>query len=132
MLLRAPGRSSLQCPAGVRSLQPSGRGAVVAALLHVSGLGTLLVHHEREDDRQDARDQEDPPERDVVDEADVELHDPQNQDQAEYQEHQAGLETAVEERAQIREGSAEATDGMPDESPALLGDRLSDVPEERR
>lgn len=51
---------------------------------------------------------------------------------AEYQEHQAGLETAVEERARIREGSAETTDGMPDESPALLGDRLSDVPEERR
>ena len=25
-----------------------------------------------------------------------------------------------------------ATDGMPDESPALLGDRLSDVPEDRR
>lgn len=51
---------------------------------------------------------------------------------AEYQEHQAGLETAVEERARIREGSAETTDGMPAESPALLGDRLSDVPEERR
>lgn len=51
---------------------------------------------------------------------------------AEYQEQQAGLDTAVEERAQIREGSAEATDGMPDESPALLGDRLSDVPEDRR
>ena len=39
-------------------------------------------------------------------------------------------DTAVEERAQIREGSAQATDGMPDESPALLGDRLSDVPED--
>jgi hypothetical protein len=51
---------------------------------------------------------------------------------AEYQEQQAGQDTAVEERAQIREGSAEATDGMPDESPALLGDRLSDVPEDRR
>lgn len=36
-------------------------------------------------------------------------------------------ETAVEERARIREGSVEATDGLPDESPALLGDRLSDV-----
>ncbi|HEY7707178.1 MAG TPA: hypothetical protein VH968_08435 [Gaiellaceae bacterium] len=44
----------------------------------------------------------------------------------------AGGETATEERARIREGAAEATDGLPDESPALLGDRLSDVPEERR
>jgi hypothetical protein len=51
---------------------------------------------------------------------------------AEYQEQQAGLDPAVEERARIREGSTESTDGMPDESPALLGDRLSDVPEERR
>jgi hypothetical protein len=51
---------------------------------------------------------------------------------AEYQEQEAGLDTAVEERARIREGAAETTDGMPDESPALLGDRLSDVPEERR
>jgi hypothetical protein len=44
----------------------------------------------------------------------------------------AGGETATEERAQIREGQPESTDAMPDESPALLGDRLSDVPEERR
>lgn len=51
---------------------------------------------------------------------------------AEYQEQQAGLDTAVEERAKIREGSAETTDAMPDESPALLGDRLSDVPKEER
>jgi hypothetical protein len=51
---------------------------------------------------------------------------------AEYQEQQAGLDPAVEERARIREGSTESNDGMPDESPALLGDRLSDVPEERR
>jgi hypothetical protein len=41
-----------------------------------------------------------------------------------------GGDTAVEERAQIREGSPQATDGMPDESPALLGDRLSDVRED--
>jgi hypothetical protein len=41
-----------------------------------------------------------------------------------------GGETAVEQRAQIREGSAESTDGMPDESPALLGDRLADVRED--
>ena len=51
---------------------------------------------------------------------------------AEYQEQQAGVETATEERARIREGSAEATDALPDESPALLGDRLSDVPEDQK
>jgi hypothetical protein len=44
----------------------------------------------------------------------------------------AGGETATEQRAQIREGTAESTDGMPDESPALLGDRLSDVPDDQR
>jgi hypothetical protein len=43
----------------------------------------------------------------------------------------AGGETATEERAHIREGTAETADGMPDESPALLGDRLSDVRDER-
>jgi hypothetical protein len=43
----------------------------------------------------------------------------------------AGGETATEERAQIREGTPESTDGMPDESPALLGERLSDVRDER-
>jgi hypothetical protein len=43
-----------------------------------------------------------------------------------------GGDTAVEERAQIREGSAESTDGMPDESPALLGDRLTDVREDQK
>ena len=43
----------------------------------------------------------------------------------------AGGETATQERAQIREGTAESTDGMPDESPALLGDRLSDTREDR-
>ena len=42
----------------------------------------------------------------------------------------SGGESAVEQRAQIREGSSESTDGMPDESPALLGDRLSDVRED--
>jgi len=42
----------------------------------------------------------------------------------------SGGESAVEQRAQIRGGSAESTDGMPDESPALLGDRLSDVRED--
>lgn len=46
---------------------------------------------------------------------------------AETQEQQAGLNTAVEERARAREGSADATDALPDESPALLGDRLADV-----
>jgi hypothetical protein len=44
----------------------------------------------------------------------------------------SGGDTAVEERAQIREGSAESTDGMPDESPALLGDRLTDVREDQK
>jgi hypothetical protein len=43
----------------------------------------------------------------------------------------AGGETATEERARIRENSDEATAGLPDESPALLGDRLSDVRDER-
>jgi hypothetical protein len=42
----------------------------------------------------------------------------------------AGGETATEERAQTREGATD--DGMPDESPALLGERISDVPEDRR
>ena len=48
----------------------------------------------------------------------------------EYQQQRAGVEPAVEERARIREGSADDTDAMPDESPALLGDRLSDVRED--
>jgi hypothetical protein len=43
----------------------------------------------------------------------------------------AGVETATEERARIREGTAESTDGLPDESPALLGDRIPDTPDER-
>lgn len=51
---------------------------------------------------------------------------------AEYQEDRAGMDTAVEERARIREGRTDANDAMPDESPALLGDRLSDVPEDQR
>lgn len=51
---------------------------------------------------------------------------------AEFQEDRAGVDSAAEERARIREGRAEANDAMPDESPALLGDRLSDVPEDRR
>ena len=48
----------------------------------------------------------------------------------EYQEQRAGIESSVEERARIREGSGDDTDAMPDESPALLGDRLSDVRED--
>jgi hypothetical protein len=48
----------------------------------------------------------------------------------EYQQQRAGLESSVEERARIREGDADTTDAMPDESPALLGDRLSDVRED--
>ena len=43
-----------------------------------------------------------------------------------------GGESAVEQRAQIREGSAESTDGMPDESPALLGDRLADARDDEK
>ncbi|HEU4941621.1 MAG TPA: hypothetical protein VFT18_00030 [Gaiellaceae bacterium] len=42
-----------------------------------------------------------------------------------------GGETATQERARIREASADSADGLPDESPALLGDRLSDVRDER-
>lgn len=41
----------------------------------------------------------------------------------------AGGETATEERAQIREGESDMA-GLPEESPALLGDRLSDVRED--
>jgi hypothetical protein len=48
----------------------------------------------------------------------------------EYQEQRAGVERSAEERARMREGSADDTDAMPDESPALLGDRLSDVRED--
>lgn len=48
----------------------------------------------------------------------------------EYQEQRAGVESSAEERAKMREGSADDTDAMPDESPALLGDRLSDVRED--
>jgi hypothetical protein len=51
---------------------------------------------------------------------------------AEYQEGRAGIDTATEERARIREGDADATDAMPDESPALLGDRLADVREDEK
>lgn len=51
---------------------------------------------------------------------------------AEYEEQQAGVDSAVEERARIREGGMDATDAMPDESPALLGDRLSDVRDDER
>ena len=43
----------------------------------------------------------------------------------------AGGDTAVEERAQIREGGGDMV-GLPDESPALLGDRLSDVPDDQK
>ena len=43
----------------------------------------------------------------------------------------AGGETATQERAEIREGTPESNDAMPDESPALLGDRLSDVRDDR-
>jgi hypothetical protein len=48
---------------------------------------------------------------------------------AEYDQERADIETAVEQRARIREGGTGAS-GMPDESPAMLGDRLADVPDE--
>jgi hypothetical protein len=48
---------------------------------------------------------------------------------AEEQETRTGVTTATEERAQIREGGSET--GKPEESPALLGDRLSETDEER-
>jgi hypothetical protein len=46
---------------------------------------------------------------------------------AEYQAQQADVDSAVEQRARIREGAGGATEAMPDESPAMLGDRLADV-----
>jgi hypothetical protein len=46
---------------------------------------------------------------------------------AEYQAQRAEVDSAVEERARVREGTGGETDAMPDESPALLGDRLADV-----
>jgi hypothetical protein len=46
---------------------------------------------------------------------------------AEEQAQRAGVETAVEERARIREGEPEI-----EESPALLGDRMAGIEEERR
>jgi nucleotide-binding universal stress UspA family protein len=46
---------------------------------------------------------------------------------AEEQAQRAGVETAVEERARIREGEPEI-----EESPALLGDRMAGVEAERR
>jgi hypothetical protein len=46
---------------------------------------------------------------------------------AEYQAQRAEVDSAVQERARIREGAGGETEAMPDESPALLGDRLADV-----
>jgi hypothetical protein len=48
---------------------------------------------------------------------------------AEEQEARSGLTPAAEERARIREGGSDS--GKPEESPALLGDRLSGSEEER-
>jgi hypothetical protein len=70
-------------------------GAVVAVLLDVPGLSALPVHHERERDRENPDDQEDPTERHVVDEADVELNDLQGQDEAEYEEYDAQTDAHV-------------------------------------
>ncbi|TMK76681.1 MAG: hypothetical protein E6G45_12590 [Actinobacteria bacterium] len=46
---------------------------------------------------------------------------------ADEQELRTGITPATEERAQIREGRSEA--GLPEESPALLGDRVSGTEE---
>jgi hypothetical protein len=47
---------------------------------------------------------------------------------AEAAEERAGMETAVEQRARIREGDAAGYLGdVPEESPAMLGDRYADV-----
>jgi hypothetical protein len=55
---------------------------------------------------------------------------------AETEEQAAGLEPAAEQRARIREGdtSGDRAGGIPQESPAMLGERYSsaDVPEEER
>jgi hypothetical protein len=48
---------------------------------------------------------------------------------AEWDEHRAGIDPTVEQRARIREGGEEAG-GLPEESPAMLGDRYSDLPDE--
>jgi hypothetical protein len=49
---------------------------------------------------------------------------------AEEQGLREGITPAAEERAQIREGVQDGA-GLPDESPALLGDRVANVEEER-
>jgi hypothetical protein len=58
------------------------------------------------------------------------VHGPETEEQA------AGVEPAVEQRARIREGgtSGDRPGGIPQESPAMLGERYSsaDVPEEER
>jgi hypothetical protein len=55
---------------------------------------------------------------------------------AETEEQAAGIEPAAEQRARIREGDAsgDRAGGIPQESPAMLGERYSsaDVPEEER
>jgi hypothetical protein len=43
----------------------------------------------------------------------------------------AGGDTATEQRAQIRTGPAESNDGLIDESPAMLGDRVKGYDEPR-
>jgi hypothetical protein len=52
---------------------------------------------------------------------------------AELQAERAGVETAVEQRARIREGrEGDRAGGIPQESPAMLGERYKDVPDEER
>ena len=49
---------------------------------------------------------------------------------SEEQAHRDGMTSASEERAQIRKGNEDS--GLPQESPALLGDRLAGVEEHER
>jgi hypothetical protein len=73
----------------------SARRTVVPTLLHVPGARPLLVHHQRQDDTQHTDDEQDPPECDVVDEADVELDDAEDQDQADHHKDDAGADSHV-------------------------------------
>src|SRR4051794_31722514 len=59
---------------GVREVS-AGSDGVDPALLDVLGARPLLVHDQPEDDRENARGEKDPPERGVLDEADVVVDD---------------------------------------------------------
>lgn len=51
---------------------------------------------------------------------------------AEFAEQRAGVDTAAEERARIRSGDTDRTDGLIDESPAMLGDRVKGLDDQQR